>query len=254
MTVGFDIQFNFINAPTASQEATFEQAALTWESLITGYQDTVSSNVVTIDVNLSNIDGPGGTLGSAGPTGVKITPNFLYANTGTMTFDTSDTAALEAAGTFDDVILHEMGHVLGIGTLWSSSAISPTLAGRQELYVDGSGEYTGAQGLANYNAEFQQNGAFVPVELGGGPGTEDGHWNEVDGGVGPTGIVSLVTGQDLRNELLTGWLNPGSFISSLTVGSFVDLGYTVIAVPVPEPSGTLLALSALLLGTSLRRR
>ena len=35
-----------------------------------------------------------------------------------MTFDTADLQAMEANGTLVDVITHEMGHVLGIGTIW----------------------------------------------------------------------------------------------------------------------------------------
>ncbi len=243
-TLGFDIILNYINAPTVSQQAAFEAAEATWESIITGYQiDDIDNTNVTIDVNLSNIDGPGGTLGSAGPDTAKfnaansaVTSTFLYTSTGSMTFDTSDTGALEMAGSFNSVILHEMGHVLGIGTLWSSSRVG--IAGRQELYTNNSGQYTGAFGLAAYNSEFDQTGSFVPVELGGGGGTANGHWNEVDGGAGATGIVSNITGQDFRDELMTGWLNSPLFISSLTTESMRDLGYTVV----PEPTSGLLVL------------
>eukprot|EP00903_Cladosiphon_okamuranus_P004159 g4157.t1 len=203
-----------INPDAHSRErihhAAFESAEAVWESIITGYQiDDIDSTSVNIEVNLGNIDGVGGTLGSAGPTEAKrkssssaYTSTFLYTSTGSMTFDTSDTDTLESSGSFGDVILHEMGHVLGIGTLWSSSAVG--VAGRQELYVDGSGEYTGAYGLSAYNTEFGQSGSFVPVELGGGAGTANGHWNEVDDGAADTGIVSAYTGDDLKNELMTG--------------------------------------------------
>jgi hypothetical protein len=36
-----------------------------------------------------------------------------------MQFGTADLAAMQANGTIGDVITHEMGHVLGIGTIWS---------------------------------------------------------------------------------------------------------------------------------------
>jgi hypothetical protein len=36
-----------------------------------------------------------------------------------MSFDTADLDRMEADGCLQDVILHEMGHVLGFGTLWS---------------------------------------------------------------------------------------------------------------------------------------
>ncbi len=242
-TAGFDIILSYVNAPTASQAAAFSAAELAWESRIVGYLDTLANNTITIDVNLSNIDGPGGILGSAGPTFAKVgsEANFLYASAGSMTFDTSDTAGLETAGTFGAVIEHEMGHVLGLGTLWSSSGVG--IPGYQELYVDGSGEYTGAAALAQWQTEFGQTGAtFIPVELGGGPGTANGHWNEVDGGAGLTGITQAGTGNDMRDELMTGWLNSPAFISNMTIAQFEDLGYQVVyPSAVPEPSSLLLS-------------
>ena len=41
---------------------------------------------------------------------------------GIMEFDSADLAALEASGQFENVILHEMGHVLGCGTCGTSKA------------------------------------------------------------------------------------------------------------------------------------
>lgn len=239
---GFTINLNFVNAPTADEQTAFNAAKAAWESVITGYAiDDLQDNEVTINVNLAANDGVGGVLGSAGPETVKlnatmtqVSSTYLYTQTGSMSFDIADTANLQTQGLLDDVILHEMGHVLGIGTLWSSSALG--LAGRQELYVNNSGQYTGAFGIAAYNDEFNQAGAFVPVELGGGSGTANGHWNEADGGGGATGIVSKYNGKDFKNELMTGWLGGETFMSNLTMQSMRDLGYTVV----PEPSATLL--------------
>ena len=259
ITLGFNIALNFINAPTASEATAFANAEATWESIIQGYQiDDIFSTTVNIDVNLAPIDGPGGILGSAGPQAVKlnaaqtaVTSTFLYTQLGAMTFDTADTPGLGSS--LGDVILHEMGHVLGIGTLWSSSGVG--IGGRQELYVNNTGQYTGAAGLAAYNSEFGQAGASVPVELGGGGGTANGHWNEVDGGGGLTGIVSSIEpgpNNDFRNELMTGWLNAPAFISSLTTQSMIDLGYVVSAIP--EPTTLLLGGMSFALLVTRRRR
>ncbi|MGB2265458.1 MAG: PEP-CTERM sorting domain-containing protein [Akkermansiaceae bacterium] len=254
----FDIEIVFDGSSTftASQQAAFTTAADTWESLIIDYK-TLSVPIgtkLTITANNPGIDGVGGTLGSAGPTyGNTFGGSYLYATAGSMSFDSADVNALELAGTFGDVILHEMGHVIGIGTLWSSSAVG--LPGYQELYVAGSGKYTGEIGLAAFQQEFvgQESATFVPVELGGGPGTADGHWNEGDGG-SATGITRVSDGQDMNLMLMSGWLNPGSYISDTTLGSFEDLGYntTLVLAAVPEPASAILLLAGFL-GLTMRR-
>jgi hypothetical protein len=256
-TLGFDIALNFNDVPTAGELAAFQAAEATWESIIKGYRiDDIFSTTVIINVDLNPIDGPSGILGGAGPTFAKInaaqnavTSTFLYTDEGDMEFDTADTPGLITLGLFDEVILHEMGHVLGIGTLWSSSAVG--FPGRQELYLT-SGRYTGAAGLAAYNAEFNPTALWVPVELGGGGGTAHSHWDEVNNGAGFTGIVSNIEPgpfNDMRYEIMTGWLNsPQAFLSSLTSQSMIDLGYVVV----PEP--TSLGLGSIGLICLARRR
>jgi hypothetical protein len=259
ITLGFNIILNYNDAPTGAEAAAFTAAEATWEGIIAGYLiDDIANTNVTININLDPIDGAGGILGSAGPTHAKlnaaqsaVSSTYIYTQQGSMTFDTADTAALASGGALGDVIRHEMGHVLGIGTLWDSSDVG--FPGRQELYVNNSGQYTGTFGLAAYNAEFGQVGLSVPVELGGGAGTANGHWNEVNGGGSNTGIVSLIQAgpfNDFRYELMTGWLNAPTYISSLTRLSMTDLGYVLV----PEPSSFVLVglgMSALL---AYRRR
>lgn len=225
----FHINLNFTGLD-ATQQTYFSQAANFWDSVITGYDSKVTSSQisgVTISASvMATSDGVGGTLASGGPTSawnVPGTGNYVLAKTGTMEFDSADIANMINNGTFTTVIEHEMAHVLGFGTLW-------TLNG---LYTDGTGQYTGQYGLAAWKSEFSQPSAtYVPVELGGGAGTADAHWNEVDGGSGNTGIVDT-QGRDMKYELMTGWLNTPTFVSNTTIQSFRDLGYTVATVPLP---------------------
>ena len=138
-----------------------------------------------------------------------------------------------------------MAHVIGFGTLWTFNG----------LYVDNSGKYTGAHGLASYKTEFGNALAtFVPVELGGGGGTANGHWNEVNNGAGLTGIVDG-QGRDMQRELMTGWLNSATFVSQTTAAQFRDLGYNVNLLAVPEPgSWALLLVGMPLAGIAAWRR
>jgi hypothetical protein len=236
----FTINVIFNGGLTASQEAIFSTAASTWVGLLPGYQPGISIPSLDITATGATIDGPGGILGSAGPNTFSNQGGYLLSTAGAMTFDAADLATLESNGSLLAVILHEMAHVMGLGTLWSWHGI----------YSNGTGQYTGANALAAYRTEFNQPVAtFVPVELGGGAGTANGHWNEVDGGGSTTGIVSAQG--DMRNELMTGWLNSPYFISNMTVQSFVDIGYSDTS-PMPEP-GTFALFAAGLAGVVVLR-
>lgn len=261
------ISLDFSGELTPIQRQTFIDAADFWNSTITGYDLTTDyqglprAHGLTITVSLPLIDGVSGILGSAGPLTADYYDNnpvgtptvaLYYATTGIMEFDSADVDSMIEDNTFYGVVLHEMAHVLGIGTLWTYNT---NLNGTTyNLYTSGSGQYMGTNALAQWQSEFGRPAdTFVPVELGGGPGTANGHWNEVDGGAGLTGIVSLDTGMDLAYELMTGWASPQFYISRTTLGALDDLGYEVdyskaglvdhvVVVPIPEPSLAVLPL------------
>ncbi len=234
----FDITINFTGGLTPSQQAIFTTAKSFWKTCILDYKPGVVLPGMTIDASGSAIDGVGGILGSAGPTSAYTPSGFYYTAAGTMNFDTADLGNMETNGTLLSVIEHEMGHVIGLGTLWTYNG----------LYTTGTGQYTGANALAAYKTEFNQPSAtYVPVELGGGAGTANSHWNEVDGGSANTGIKDSLN-RDMKNELMTGWLNSPTFLSNTTIQQFADLGYSVI----PEPSAMLMF--TLVIGAGVVRR
>ena len=277
------------------ERQTFVDAAAYWNSVITGFKApyfyendgvTVATAppTLTITASLPAIDDIGGTLGQAGPMTARyadndnLTPHPTYSryyvSTGFMEFDVADVAAMISANTFYGVVLHEMGHVLGIGTMWDFNTTSEGIVGNP-IYraADPSvtdndqpvGAYTGQYALAKWIAEFDRTGAtFVPVEKGGGAGTANGHWNEFDGGGIGIGPVSNLTGLDLSQELMTGWASDVFFVSEMTLGSLEDLGFEVDyskagivdhVVVVPEPIAWIPAgLAGVLLTAGLKRR
>ena len=71
-----------------------------------------------IDASVVAIDGAGGILGQAGPDWVRSASLLPFH--GEMEFDSADVSSMYNGGTLYSVILHEIGHILGLGTLWSS--------------------------------------------------------------------------------------------------------------------------------------
>ncbi|HQR09287.1 MAG TPA: leishmanolysin-related zinc metalloendopeptidase [Gemmatales bacterium] len=204
---GFTIQLR-MSGLTASQQAIFQQAAARWQQIIIGDLPNANYNGVAvddllIDASATTIDGAGGILGQAGPDRFRSGTSIPYH--GSMEFDTADLANLQAGGGLIYTVMHEMGHVLGIGTIWSTRGLLTGAGGSNPLF-------TGAQATAQYNAIFGTHATGVPVENTGGSGTRDAHWRESTFG----------------NELMTGWLNNGvNPLSRVTIASLADLGYQV---------------------------
>ncbi|WP_252738863.1 leishmanolysin [Colwellia sp. D2M02] len=226
---------------TTSQSAIFDIASSFWQSHIIGTQADADISL-TINASGQDIDGVNGILGSAGPNYVGGADGFLYTTIGSMRFDIADLASLESSGALFAVILHEMAHVMGFGTLWNPSDYG--FLGYQSVYVNGTGQYTGAHGLAMYQEEFNlPSASYIPVELDGGPGTANGHWDET--WLTPTGNDS---------DLMTGYLNFPTTLSNTTLASFADIGYIVRlddgriigAAAIPTPATLVLFMSAFL--------
>jgi len=259
------LDFGTSSGLSAGQKSIFGTAGAIWEYLLPSYAVDLGtgSNEVTIAASSFAGDGVGGVLASAGPNTVTLDSepgvgSYAYTKTGSMQFDSADLDNLESNGRLLAVILHEMAHVMGFGTLWNiGEALGPTYSTYQAVYVTGSGQYAGAAALAAWQADGNPDATFVPVELGGGTGTAGGHWDEPDGGF-PNGDP----------ELMTGWLNSGPFLSTYSLASFEDIcyvtraGYTdatvselsALVAAVPLPAGLPLGLTGLLMLGLMRRR
>lgn len=241
-TSAFDIELVFFDETySPSQIAAFQAAVDRWETVVVGdlqdfpldqpegascgqgepaYTGTVDDLVIFAT---SFTDAPGGLLGSAGP--CRSRSSGVDAGTtavGFMRFDTEDLDALEADGDLVETIVHEMGHVLGIGTNWEFLPYFDLL---EYTPNDGAPDcrtatgftvlpsYVGAAGVDAWHA--LGGAGDVPVEESGGLGTQCGHWDEETFGA----------------ELMTGFLNAGAFnpLSALSVRSLEDVGLTVDA-------------------------
>lgn len=234
----FNISINNLGGLTPSQSSAFDDAIMYWESYLIGVQSSFDHSIV-IDASGAPIDGAGGILGSAGPSSVTQLSDstYVYANKGRMRFDTADLNNMENNGTLFDVIVHEMAHVIGFGTLWTTDFF---ITGSQSNYVNGTGRYTGEYALEIYRREFVEDATFIPVELGGGDGTANSHWDEP----WPGGA----------SDLMTGYLGPYPItLSDTTVASFADIGYlTTVTHPVSE--ATTIWLFLLSLGFIIRKK
>jgi hypothetical protein len=135
---------------------------------------------------------------------------------GIMFFDVDDLQSIADAGVLDEVIVHEMGHVIGVGTLWDAPALPEFgFPGRNLRQQENTSNPIFVGNRANV-AYGQLGGTpFIPVEGDFGPGTRLAHWDEATFG----------------NELMTGFISftGASPLSDVTAGSLRDLGYVAHA-------------------------
>lgn len=233
----FTIELQFILPPSVAQLAAFNAAKARWEQVITGDlgafnvgsvntgsncgNQTVSGTIndMRIIVELDSIDGTGQILGASSPCFLRNSgagsglPIISY-----MTFDTADVAGLINNGSFGDVVLHEMGHSLGYGTIWNlksvintSSAADPYFLGLQAKSAFANSNGGGATVIDQVTSGPRTS---VPLQVTGGAGTALSHWEE----------------HIFQSEVMTGYIT-GSVrpLSLTTVEQFADLGYVVNA-------------------------
>ena len=205
-TGGFQITFNTSGLTTAQRDI-FLRAADRWEEVIAGdlpnatYAGRVVDDLL-IDARVSSIDGVGGILGQSGPDAYR-SGSYLPIHAA-MEFDSADIADMQAKGTLEGVIEHEIGHALGIGTIWERRGLLLGAGTSNPTFI-------GPRATAEYNRIYGTSAAGVPVENGGGTGTRDAHWRETS----------------LETELMTGYVDKDMALSRITVASLADLGYAV---------------------------
>jgi hypothetical protein len=220
----YDISLRFLTTPDEAQVLAFLQAKARIEEVVRGdvpdvpvaipansacgnptaIAETVDDLLILVEVG--PIDGPGKILGQAGPCLIRGTGKLPIV--GHMQFDEEDLLALEASGRLGSVILHEMLHVIGFGTIWTNLGLIQD-AGLADPIFTGSGAL-GA--FLSFNGGGSYAGRPIPLENTGAAGTRDAHWRE------------SVFGRELMTGFISGATQP---LSRTTALSLQDLGYTV---------------------------
>jgi hypothetical protein len=201
------LELNFPNNITAPLRQTFELAAQKWERVIIGKLPLIQVNGkvtdgIIVDVRFVKIDGPQRRLAQAQV--INSRPVTFFPCYGIIEFDVADLNNLGSA--LHTAILHEMGHLLGIGTNWRKKNLLQGFGTNDPLFIGNKArvEYGKLRG--------KSKGMNVPVENETFFGAQNSHWRELDFG----------------NELMSGVLNPGGNpLSRLTIASLQDLGYEV---------------------------
>jgi hypothetical protein len=214
----FNLVVRYIGSPTATQRSAVESAVSRWRSVIRSELPEVPMNVpagncfpeqpalteaiddVVIYVSFLDIDGVGKVLGQAGPCYVRTVGGLPIF--GQLQLDVADATRLETQGRLDDLLLHEMAHVLGFGTLWEDVHLVTGVGTGDPLF-------SGNTAISAFRL-LDAAALAVPVENTGTSGTRDSHWRE----------------SIMGNELMTGYLTTSANpLSAITIASMQDLGY-----------------------------
>ncbi|MDE0000752.1 MAG: hypothetical protein OXQ89_23695, partial [Rhodospirillaceae bacterium] len=229
----FDITLEFGDGFNEEWRAAIRHAADRWEQIIVADyphseaslsgcalsgQQTVDDLLIRFEWR--GLDGryPGaasvcGTVSEPGfPAG---RPNAGFVRLNTHAFDDQVVTDFMES---DRIIVHEMGHVLGIGTAWSDS-------GFLELQGD-SPEFTGPNALSEFKRLFLGGAASARSRrIQGVPVEDDGaHWRS---------FASSLNGDDSLATVDDDLMLPGGnralnhLITGVTVGALEDLGYEV---------------------------
>jgi len=205
-----------LRAVPLTQRSFFRQARDVWTDILTrGLTDVDSSGIPSnllpeepcllptiiddlyICVKYEKIDKEGKILGSGSPVFArsKSGPDPGLPITGKFRLDEDDVEDLIDEGLLIDVIVHEMSHVLGIGTLWKGFDL------RDDSNIVCL--YTGAKASAEYEALSGCQGG-IPID-------DCSHWSK----------------ECFGRELLTDTISSDPRLSRISIAALEDLGYAV---------------------------
>lgn len=250
-----DIEFAFVSAAERWNEIL--EGTIVEEFTLFGGQEFCNGAVkvsgdftadfLTIAAFVVEIDGVNGILGQAGPCAQLLEEFGAFPILGIMEFDVDDLEALIADDTLNDVILHEMAHVLGIGTFWRNAVQGelslnfrdPSLLFDPTFEIDAIGNivniqvavqptFRGEAAVAEYEALTGQAEVGAPVENG-----IDGNGFIINGAQNLLDTLGSTDAhfekEEFGDALMTFAIESGVDhpLTRMSIASLEDLGYTV---------------------------
>jgi len=227
-----DLDITAVNPQFANA---FERAEAFWNARVLGYSNTLPRDIqaqltgrlsIMAATGLQNSPELAGALGRAGPVffpnivrGTAVNRRQIAVPTIAVMIFADEFLADNSEDDITDVIIHEMGHAIGVGSLWEENGLLQQIGPGPLQYIGAEGRRafaieTGVAGLART--------AFVPIEQQGGGGTALAHWDDDNPFFNSIGVNN-------RIELMTGFFIPDTerFISRTTLATLVDMGYVI---------------------------
>lgn len=239
----FQIQWTFLRLPPAWSEEKirlikrlyFEDAAKRWGYVVKGWPARVTDGgplqlpgerpftAIEIQVNFDYFSWdlkedvvarvPASSLQRLKPS--KAQPwNFPFL--AALNVDMNDLKELENdPARFLDTIVHEIGHVLGLGTIWEDEVLDREALMRKD--AKGNYFYLGEHASRAYSALKKTRPAPIALDWAGPEDSRSFHWSETD----------------LAHEIMSTSLDSPSVatgsnaISTISIGALEDLGYSV---------------------------
>ena len=238
----FRINHKIIGSHTNEDKQIIEDVINRWSRIITGPLFPNDNCELYFSIEFKEL----GTnvLGSASPTNFRKYKNNYIPSEGVVCLNKSNWEDQKKEVKKDGktkayyTLLHELGHVFGIGTYWrapdSNQPRQNIIDPEHKEIVDGFPIYTryiGKHALRKYREHMKnENLTFIPIEDDGGVGTAGGHIEEGSETRNGTKYHDGQSHPGLDRELMTGIVeidDEPEILSSITVGFLHDIGFDV---------------------------